>query len=54
MGGIWERLIRTVRSVIFALLQELDTQLDDASLRTLDDRSRKYCQQQTTYSGQPI
>lgn len=47
MGGIWERLIRTVRSVIFALLQELDTQLDDASLRTLDDRSRKYWRQIT-------
>ena len=35
MGGIWERLIRTVRSVLAGLLQELGTQLDDESLRTM-------------------
>ena len=35
MGGIWERLIRTVRSVLAGMLQELGTQLDDESLRTL-------------------
>ena len=35
MGGIWERLIRTVRSVLAGLLQELGTQLDDESLLTL-------------------
>lgn len=35
MGGIWERLIRTVRSVLSSLLNELGTQLDDETLRTL-------------------
>ena len=35
MGGVWERLIRTVRSVLSALLREHGTQLDDESLRTL-------------------
>ena len=35
MGGIWERLIRTVRSVLAGLLQELGTQLDDESLCTM-------------------
>ncbi|CAB4041165.1 Hypothetical predicted protein, partial [Paramuricea clavata] len=34
-SGIWEGLIRTVRSVLADLLQELATQLDDESLRTL-------------------
>jgi hypothetical protein len=35
MGGIWERPIRTVRSVLARLLHELGTQIDDESLRTL-------------------
>ena len=35
MGGAWERLIRTVRSVLSALLRDHGTQLDDESLRTL-------------------
>ena len=35
MGGIWERLIRTVRSVLSGLLVDHSKQLDDESLRTL-------------------
>ena len=35
MGGVWERLIRTVRSVLSILLQEQGSQLDDEALRTL-------------------
>ena len=34
MGGSWERLIRTVRSVLSVLLQEHGSQLDDEALRT--------------------
>ena len=35
MGGSWERLIRTVRSVLSVLLQEHGIHLDDEALRTL-------------------
>ena len=35
MGGIWERIIRTVRSVLSGLLEDHAQQLDDESLRTL-------------------
>ena len=34
MGGVWERQIRTVRSVLSAILEKNGTQLDDESLRT--------------------
>lgn len=34
MGGIWERQIRTVRSVLSAILENNGAQLDDESLRT--------------------
>ena len=35
MGGIWERQIRTVRSVLSGLLKEHSGRLDDESFRTL-------------------
>ena len=35
MGGVWERQIRTRRSVLSSLLLEHGTQLDDEALRTL-------------------
>ena len=35
MGGVWERQIRTVRSILTNLLSTLGKQLDDESLRTL-------------------
>ena len=34
MGGVWERQIRTVRSVMSAILHKNGSQLDDESLRT--------------------
>lgn len=34
MGGVWERLIRSVRSILSVLLAQHSTQLDDESLRT--------------------
>ena len=35
MGGVWERQIRTTRSVLSSLLREHGAQLDNESLRTL-------------------
>jgi len=35
MGGIWERMIKSVRSVLFVLLEEEGAQLDDEALRNL-------------------
>ena len=35
MGGVWERQLRTVRSVLSPLLDNHGSQLDDESLRTL-------------------
>ncbi|XP_023188127.1 uncharacterized protein LOC111608396 [Xiphophorus maculatus] len=35
MGGIWERQIRTVRSVLTAMLDKFSNRLDTTSLRTL-------------------
>jgi hypothetical protein len=35
MGGVWERQIRTVRSVLSALLREHSSSLNDESFRTL-------------------
>ena len=35
MGGVWERLIRTVRSALETLLVSAGTQLDDEAFRTL-------------------
>lgn len=34
MGGVWERQIRSIRSVLSGLLQQSGGQLDDESLRT--------------------
>ena len=35
MGGVWERQIRTVRSIPITLLEQSGSQLDDEALRTL-------------------
>ena len=35
MGGVWERLIRTVRNVLSPLMREFGERLDDESFRTL-------------------
>ena len=38
MGGVWERLIRTTRSILAGLLNQHGMQLDDEGLRTLMQR----------------
>ena len=34
MGGVWERQIRTVRSVLSSIMEDFGSQLDDETLRT--------------------
>ena len=48
MGGAWERQIRTVRSVLNALLEELGTQLDEESLRTF------MCEAEAIVNSRPL
>ena len=48
MGGSWERQIRTVRSVLSALLEEHGHQLDDESLRTL------MCEAESVVNSRPL
>lgn len=48
MGGCWERQIRTVRSVLSALLVEHGRQLDDESLRTL------MCEAESVVNSRPL
>ena len=48
MGGSWERLIRTVRSVLSVLLQEHGSQLDDEALRTLMTEADVICSRPLT------
>lgn len=48
MGGSWERQIRTVRSVLSALLEDHGQQLDDESLRTL------MCEAESVVNSRPL
>jgi hypothetical protein len=48
MGGIWERLIRTVRKVLTSLLREFGNRLDDESFRTL------LCEVESIVNSQPL
>ena len=48
MGGVWERQIRTVRSVLSSLLQSNGSQLDDESLRTL------MCETEAIVNSRPL
>ena len=48
MGGVWERQIRTVRSVLFSLLASNGRQLDDESLRTL------MCEVESIVNSRPL
>ena len=48
MGGIWERQIRTVRSILSSLLSNNGTQLDDESLRTL------MCEAEAIVNSRPL
>jgi hypothetical protein len=46
-GGVWERMIRSVRKVLFALLHQ-QTDLDDESLSTL------FCEVESILNNRPI
>ena len=48
MGGVWERQIRTVRSVLSSLLNNNGRQLDDESLRTL------MCEAEAIVNSRPL
>ena len=48
MGGVWERMIRSVRNVLDALLRSNALQLDDESLRTL------MCETEAVVNNRPL
>ena len=48
MGGVWERQIRSVRSVLASLLQSNGSQLNDESLRTL------LCEAEAIVNSRPL
>ena len=48
MGGVWERQIRTVRSVLTSILATNGAQLDDESLRTL------MCEAESIVNSRPL
>jgi hypothetical protein len=48
MGGIWERLIRTVRKVFTSLLMDTTQRLTDEVLRTL------FCEVESIINGRPL
>jgi hypothetical protein len=47
-GGVWERMIRTVRNALDGLLEQHGTQLDEESLRTL------ICEAEAIVNSRPI
>ena len=48
MGGVWERQIRSVRSVLSNLLKQFGSQLDDESLHTL------MCEAESIVNSRPL
>ena len=48
MGGVWERQIRTVRSVLAALLEKNGSQLNDKALRTF------MCEAEAVVNSRPL
>ena len=48
MGGVWERQIRTVRSVLTALLEKNGSQLNDEALRTF------MCEAEAVVNSRPL
>ena len=48
MGGVWERQIRTVRSVLTALLEKNGSQLNDEALRTF------MCKAEAVVNSRPL
>lgn len=47
-GGVWERLIRSVRKVLYSIIHEQNVRLDDENLRTL------FCEVEAILNGRPI
>lgn len=47
-GGVWERLIRSVRKVLFSVLHEQTIHLDDEGLATL------FCEVEAILNGRPL
>ncbi|XP_041354483.1 uncharacterized protein LOC121372258 [Gigantopelta aegis] len=47
-GGVWERMIRSVRKVFYGLLQQQVIRLDDEGLQTL------FCEVESILNGRPI
>ena len=47
-GGVWERLIRSVRKILFSLMKEQMVRLDDESLQTL------FCEVESIMNSRPI
>lgn len=48
MGGVWERQIRTIKSVLLALLEKNGSQLNDKVLRTF------MCEAEAVTSSRPL
>ncbi|XP_077982843.1 uncharacterized protein LOC144437710 [Glandiceps talaboti] len=47
-GGVWERMIRSVRKILYGLLREQNTRLDDEGLQTL------MCEVEAVINSRPI
>ena len=47
-GGVWERLIRSVRKVLYSILHEQSIRHDDESVNTL------FCEVEAILNGRPI
>jgi hypothetical protein len=47
-GGVWERLIRSVRKILYSLMKEQMIHLDDESLQTL------FCEVEAIMNSRPI
>lgn len=48
MGGVWERQIRSMQSILLSLLEDNGLQLDDKSLRTL------MCEVEAVINSRPL
>ena len=47
-GGVWERLIRSVRKILYVLMKETTVTLDDESMSTL------FCEVESILNNRPI
>lgn len=47
-GGVWERLIRSVRQVLYSLMREQSVKMDDEGLQTL------FCEVEAILNGRPL